>query len=110
MSVHFSPSFRICAPLAGPGAYCSRLVTFVSSSSFSFVPPALVWIAPCGPDNIREHPREPTRTGGTEPATHPPLGVASAAGGSAAARAAAVGDLLLRSCSTSPYQRISCVS
>src|SRR5580658_9880445 len=24
MSVHFSPSFRICAPLAGPGAYCSR--------------------------------------------------------------------------------------
>src|ERR1700683_3524643 len=24
MSVHFSPSFRICAPLAGPGVYCSR--------------------------------------------------------------------------------------
>src|SRR5271156_956784 len=30
MSVHFSPSFRICAPLAGPGVYCSRSVTFFS--------------------------------------------------------------------------------
>src|SRR5882757_857884 len=30
MSVHFSPSFRICAPLAGPGVYCSR--SFTSSS------------------------------------------------------------------------------
>src|SRR5580658_8917329 len=30
MSVHFSPSFRICAPLAGPGVYCSRLVTVFS--------------------------------------------------------------------------------
>src|ERR1700730_6533552 len=27
MSVHFSPSFRICAPLAGPGVYCSRSPT-----------------------------------------------------------------------------------
>src|SRR6266403_1417512 len=26
MSVHFSPSFRTCAPLAGPGSYCSRSV------------------------------------------------------------------------------------
>src|SRR5580693_5916501 len=26
MRVHFSPSFRICAPLAGPGVYCSRTV------------------------------------------------------------------------------------
>src|SRR5580692_6474905 len=24
MRVHFSPSFRTCAPLAGPGVYCSR--------------------------------------------------------------------------------------
>src|SRR6185437_1797822 len=30
MSVHFSPSFRICAPLAGPGVYCWRLVTLFS--------------------------------------------------------------------------------
>src|SRR5882724_1904127 len=30
MSVHVSPSFRICAPLAGPGVYCSR--SFTSSS------------------------------------------------------------------------------
>src|SRR5258707_558812 len=30
MSVHFSPSFRTCAPLAGPGVYCSRSVTFFS--------------------------------------------------------------------------------
>src|SRR5271155_5111711 len=29
-SVHFSPSFCICAPLAGPGVYCSRLVTVFS--------------------------------------------------------------------------------
>src|SRR5437763_12910247 len=30
MSVHFSPSFRTWAPLAGPGAYCSRSVIFFS--------------------------------------------------------------------------------
>src|ERR1700688_4651072 len=30
ISVHFSPSFRICAPPAGPGVYCSRLVTLFS--------------------------------------------------------------------------------
>src|SRR5690242_9987334 len=29
MSVHFSPSFRTCAPLAGPGAYCSRSVIYL---------------------------------------------------------------------------------
>src|SRR5690242_6076505 len=34
MSVHFSPSFRICAPLAGPGEYCWRSAIFFSSSSF----------------------------------------------------------------------------
>src|SRR6476620_3695712 len=32
MSVQCSPSFRTCAPLAGPGAYCSREVTFCSWS------------------------------------------------------------------------------
>src|ERR1700740_995376 len=37
MSVHFAPSFRTCAPLAGPGVYCSRLVIFFSLSSFSLV-------------------------------------------------------------------------
>src|SRR5947207_1560704 len=36
MSVHFSPSFRTCAPLAGLGVYWSRSVTFFSLS-FSFV-------------------------------------------------------------------------
>src|SRR6266704_679271 len=66
MSVHFSPSLRTCAPLAGPGAYCSRSVIF-SLSSFS-----LVLIHPCGRGGVREHLRERTRTGGTEPARHPP--------------------------------------
>src|SRR5437667_1436524 len=66
MSVHFSPSFRTCAPLAGPGAYCSRSVIF-SWSSFS-----LALIDPCGRGGVREHLRERTRTDGTEPARHPP--------------------------------------
>src|SRR5437764_6572878 len=67
MSVHFSPSFRTCAPLAGPGVYCSRSVTFFSLSSFS-----LVLVDPCGRGGVREHLGEWTRTGGTEPARHPP--------------------------------------
>src|SRR4029077_20207725 len=67
MSVHFSPSFRTCAPLAGPGTYCSRVVTFFSLSSFSFV-----LIDRCGRDGVRAHPGEPTRTDGTEPAKPPP--------------------------------------
>src|SRR5262245_25408906 len=67
MSVQFSPSFRTCAPLAGPGVYCSRSVIFFSLSSFS-----LVLTAPCGRGGVREHLRERTRTGGTEPARHPP--------------------------------------
>src|SRR5205807_1727106 len=67
MSVHFSPSFRICAPLAGPGVYCSRSVIFFSLSSFS-----LVLIDPCGQGGVQEHPREWTRTDGTELARHPP--------------------------------------
>src|SRR5882672_6212013 len=67
MSVHFSPSFRTSAPLAGPGVYCSRSVIFFSLSSFS-----LVLIDPCGRGGVREHLRERTSTGGTEPARHPP--------------------------------------
>src|SRR3989441_1475673 len=67
MSVHFSPSFRTCAPLAGPGAYCSRSVIFFSLSSSS-----LVFSDPCGRGGVREHLRERTRTDGTEPARHPP--------------------------------------
>src|SRR5213596_3746075 len=67
MSVHFSASFRTCAPLAGPGVYCSRSVIFFSLSSFS-----LVLIDPCGRGGVREHLRERTRIGGTEPARHPP--------------------------------------
>src|SRR5207244_3367286 len=67
MSVHFSPSFRTCAPLAGPGVYCPRSVIFFSLSSFSSV-----LIDPCGRGGVREHLHERTRTGGTEPARHPP--------------------------------------
>src|SRR5882672_4023703 len=70
-SVHFSPSFRTCAPLAGPGAYCKRSVIFFSVSSVS-----LVSIDPCGRGGAREHRRERTRTGGTEPAKQQLLEVA----------------------------------
>src|SRR5262249_31066302 len=66
MSVHFSPSFRTCAPVAGPGAYCSRWVTLFSVSFFSFV-----LTDPCGRGGVRAHPHERTRTDGTEPARHP---------------------------------------
>src|SRR5580700_1828651 len=82
MSVHFSPSFCICAPLAGPGVYCSRSVIFFSLSSFLSVS-----IYPCGRGDVREHLRERTRTGGTEPARHPaPEGVQVSAGRDGAAR------------------------
>src|SRR5439155_4867651 len=82
MSVHCSPSFRTCAPLAGPGAYGSRSVTFFSLSSFSFV-----LIDPCGRGGVREHLRERTRTYGTEPARHPPPeAVLASAGRDGAAR------------------------
>src|SRR3989440_6277239 len=76
MSVHFSPSLRTCAPLAGPGAYCSRSVTFFSLSSFS-----LVLIDPCGRGGVRAHPRERTRTGGTEPARQRPPEVVQVSAG-----------------------------
>src|ERR1700720_2378410 len=76
MSVHFSPSFRTCAPLAGPGVYCSRSVIFFSLSSFS-----LVMIDPCGRGGVREHLRERTRTDGTEPARHPPPEVVQVSAG-----------------------------
>src|SRR5437762_3106324 len=76
MSVHFSPSFRTCAPLAGPGAYCSRSVTFFSLSSFSSV-----LIDPCGRGGVRAHPRERTRTDGTEPARQRPPEVVQVSGG-----------------------------
>src|SRR6266700_2251776 len=65
MSVHFSPSFRTCAPLAGPGVYCSRSVIFFSLSSFPFL-----LFDPCGRGGVRENLRERTRAGGTEPARH----------------------------------------
>src|SRR6266852_5184470 len=83
MSVHLSSllpfcprSFCTCAPLAGPGAYCSRAVTFFSLSSFSFV-----LIDPCGRGAVREHPRERTRTDGTEPARHRPAEVLQVSAG-----------------------------
>src|SRR6266849_566518 len=79
MSVHLSSllpfcprSFCIRAPWAGPGVYCSRAVTFFSLSSFSFVLMIHADVDPCGRGGVREHPRERTRTGGTEPARHPP--------------------------------------
>src|ERR1700724_785685 len=82
MSVHFSPSFRTCAPLAGPGVYCSRSVIFFSLPSFS-----LVLTAPCGRGGVREHPRGRTRTGGTEQARHPlPEVIQVSAGRGGAAR------------------------
>src|SRR5262245_12053032 len=70
MSVHFSPSFRISAPLAGPGVYRSRPVIFFSLSSFW-----LVLVDPCDRGGAREHRREPTRTDETEPASYPPPAV-----------------------------------
>src|SRR5579859_1200331 len=76
MSVHFSPSFRTCAPLAGPGVYCSRSVIFFSLSFFS-----LVSIDPRGRGGVREHLCERTRTDGTEPASHPPPEAVLASGG-----------------------------
>src|SRR5207245_5060070 len=75
MSVHFSPSFLTCAPLAGPGVYCSRSVIF-SLSSFSFV-----LIDPCGRGGVREHPCERTRTDGTEPARQRPPEVVQVSAG-----------------------------
>src|SRR2546423_7804836 len=79
MSVQFSPSFRTCAPLAGPGAYCSRSITFFSLSSFSFV-----LIDPCGRGGVLAHLRERTRTDGTEARHRPPEVVQVSAGEDAA--------------------------
>src|SRR5215467_13832055 len=82
ISVHVSPSFRTCAPLAGPGVYCSRSVIFFSLSSFS-----LVLIDPCDRGGIRERLRERTRTDGTEPARRrPPEVVQGSAGRDGAVR------------------------
>src|SRR3989449_11659620 len=76
MRVQFSPSFRTCALLAGPGAYCSRSVIFFSVSSFS-----LVLIDSCGRGDVREHPSEWTRTDGTEPARQRPPEVVQVSAG-----------------------------
>src|SRR5208337_4651385 len=68
MSVHFSPFFRTSAPLAGPGVYCSRSLTFFSLSSFSFV-----LIDPCGRGGVREHqPSGPEPTERSQPGGEPP--------------------------------------
>src|SRR6266566_902820 len=45
---------------------------FFSLSCFWLVSGTLVLIDPCGRGGVREHPRERTRTDGTEPARHPP--------------------------------------
>src|SRR6266567_6926455 len=76
MSVQFSASFRTCAPLAGPGVYCSRAVIFFSLSSVW-----LVLLDPCGRGGVREHPCERTRTDGTEPARQRPPEVVQVSAG-----------------------------
>src|SRR5260221_2982990 len=82
MSVQFSPSFRTCAPLAGPGVYCSRSVISFLLVFFSFV-----LIDPSGRGGVREHLRERTRTDGTVPARHlPPEGVQVSIGRDGAVR------------------------
>src|SRR5437773_4821151 len=91
ISVHFSPSFRTRAPLAGPGAYCSRSITFFSLSSFSFV-----WIDPCGRGGVSAHLRERTRTDGTERARHPPPDVVQVSAGRETARASGGPSVTLR--------------
>src|SRR5580693_9940389 len=76
ISVHFSPSFRTSAPLAGPDVYCSRAFIFFSLSSFS-----LVLIDSCGRGGVQEHLHERTRIDGTEPARHPRLEVVQVSAG-----------------------------
>src|SRR6202021_557878 len=50
----------------------------VAFSLFSF---SFVSIPRCGRGGVREHPRERTRTDGTEPARHPPPEVIRVSGG-----------------------------
>src|SRR5262249_39296957 len=85
ISVHFSPSFRTCAPPAGPGVYWSRSVISFSLSPSSLAWIDLLWCAPCGRGGVQVHLRERTKTGGTEPARHPPPEVVLASTGRAAA-------------------------
>src|SRR5437867_7286482 len=81
MSVHFSPSFRTRAPLAGLGVYCSRTVIFFSLSS------SFVLIDSFGRGAVRAHRHERTRTDGMEPARHrPPEGVQRSGGKGGAER------------------------
>src|SRR5271154_5197485 len=53
------------------------------SSSSSVSLDCFSWVVtdPCGRGGVREHPRERTRTGGTEPARHPPLEAVLASAG-----------------------------
>src|SRR4029077_6157575 len=56
MSVHISPSFFTCAPLAGPGVYCARSLIFFSFSSLSSLSSFLfVLMDPPGRGSVREH-------------------------------------------------------
>src|SRR6266550_5206184 len=60
---------------------------FFSLSCFWLVSETLVLIDPCGRGGVREHPRERTRTGGTEPARQrPPEVVPVSAGRDGAVR------------------------
>src|SRR5438067_2115527 len=65
-SSHSSKSRQMCDP-ATPNEMKRRSVIFFSFSSFS-----LVLIDPCGRGDVRGHPRERTRTDGTEPARQRP--------------------------------------
>src|SRR4029077_5092102 len=48
---------------------------------FSLFSVSMALTAPCGRGGVREHPRERTRTGGTEPARHSPPETVLALGG-----------------------------
>src|ERR1700761_913029 len=80
MSVHFSPSFRTSAPLAGPGVYCSRLVIFFSLFSF-----CLGWVDRCDRGGVREHLHARTRNDGRARARHRFPGAVPVSGGRAGA-------------------------
>src|SRR5215471_18367224 len=58
----------------------SQSASFMGASA-KVVGAFLAWIDPCGRGGVREHPRARTRTGGTEPARHPPPEVVQVSAG-----------------------------
>src|SRR6266404_9439820 len=59
----------------------ARVVFSLSCSSLVLPDFSLALTDPSGRGGVREHPRERTRTGGTEPARHPPPEVAQVSAG-----------------------------